>query len=176
MEFNKFIKVDQEEEEDSLSFRDLPIYSNAKEWENYNSSESQSSNSSQEEGLFEFFNQEWIKNQFSHHQDIIFCGKTIKKSDPQKLKNKKRIGDYITFFQGISRSFSQEMELRDLKRRQSNNKVSSPSSFHCRKINDEKKGKGKGLWWLIKKMSCSDHSYHAQAVVKASISYIPQVM
>lgn len=202
MEFSKFINVDQED--DCLSFRDLPIYSNAKDRENYNNS----SEESQEEDLFEFFNQEWIKNQFFHHQDIIFCGKiipqekTIKNIDPPKLKNKRKIGDYITFFQGkkglkswylllfgISRSFSQEMKLQDLKRRQSSssNRVSSLSQFQLRNINDEKKGvnnircnnhkdKEKGLWWLIKKLSCNDSSYHAKAVVKATISYIPQVM
>lgn len=201
MEFNKFINVNPEEES-CLSFRDLSIYNNAKEWKNYVSSEE-----SQEEGLFEFFNQEMTNNQFFHHQDIIFCGKIIPQENPikdinhQKLKKKGEIGDYITFSQGnkkglkswylllfgTSKSFSQEMELRDLKRRQSsNNKVSSLSQLQLRKINDEKvnvnnircinKGKEKGLWWLIKKLSCSDSAYHAKGVVKASISYIPHVM
>ncbi|MCE5167292.1 hypothetical protein HAX54_046635, partial [Datura stramonium] len=119
MKFDKCINVDQEEEEeDRLSFRDLPIYSNAKEiWENYDpSEESHNYNiSTQDEGLFEFFNQEWIKNQFFHHQDIIFCGKIIHQEkpiediiaeksrtdiNPHKLKNKRKIGDYITFFRG----------------------------------------------------------------------------
>lgn len=80
-----------EKEEDTLSFCDLPIYSNVSEPKKYYSSELiQTSTAFQsslveEKDFFQFYNEEWSKNILSHNlhhppQDIILCGKHI----PQK--------------------------------------------------------------------------------------------
>ncbi|KAM7501979.1 hypothetical protein LguiB_000883 [Lonicera macranthoides] len=70
-------------EEDALSFRDLPLYCDAADWEDDHQNSFSSSSSSEDQQNFEFFCEERSNNNpttKSHHFDtniIIFCGKLV---------------------------------------------------------------------------------------------------
>uniref|UniRef100_A0A5B7CAY1 Uncharacterized protein n=1 Tax=Davidia involucrata TaxID=16924 RepID=A0A5B7CAY1_DAVIN len=76
---------DLDEAEETLSFCDLLIYSDAVDWEDFSKedqSSSSSSSSSDQENYFEFFSEEWNTNTPTTTGNIIFCGKLIPYKDP----------------------------------------------------------------------------------------------
>ncbi|KAL2555516.1 hypothetical protein Fot_00255 [Forsythia ovata] len=82
---------------------------------------------------------------------------------------------WYLFLFGITR-FPTEMELRDMKNRQSRRRRDpSPPMFHL-KHDDEKinvgRSSGRGLWGLIKALSCGG-GHQTNAVVAAPVSCIP---
>ncbi|OIT38345.1 hypothetical protein A4A49_15464 [Nicotiana attenuata] len=200
--------LEEEEEEDTLSLSDFSIYNDndSEEWEKYydsnsnSSSTSTSSSFSVDEDLFEFNTEEWNKNNaFAHNppENILFCGKLIPYRINPMLENTKnkeaktKRGSILPRGKSSSRWYiflfgfpTHEMELKDLKNRQSrkvNIASSSPSSaLLCPfKNGDDQKNRGKGkkgMWGLIKALSCSGSAtYEAQSVVKASIGCISLV-
>ncbi|XP_059627167.1 uncharacterized protein LOC132269960 [Cornus florida] len=67
---------DSDEAEERLSFCDLPMYSDAADWENLYAQD-QTSYSSSEQDNFEFFSDEWNTATTYPPRNIIFCGKLI---------------------------------------------------------------------------------------------------
>ncbi|XP_059309681.1 uncharacterized protein LOC132060769 [Lycium ferocissimum] len=178
----KGLWIEEEEEEDSLSLSDLSINDiDSEEWEKYydsksstSSSSTSSSSHSPDEDIFEFNSN---KNNAGPPENILFCGKLIRYSNPMSPnddQNKAKMPDkrsrslislssrkswrwYIFLFGKAG--FPTELELKDLKNRQS------------RKVASSSTGKGKGMWPLIKALSCSGGAtYHTQSVVKASVN------
>ncbi|OIT20174.1 hypothetical protein A4A49_64820 [Nicotiana attenuata] len=210
----KGLRIEEEKKEETLSLSDLSIYNDndSEEWEKYydsnsnSSSTSTSSSFSVDEDLFEFNTEEWNKNNaFAHNppENILFCGKLIPYRINPMLENTKnkeaktKRGSILPRGKSSSRWYiflfgfpTHEMELKDLKNRQSrkvNIASSSPSSaLLCPFKNDEEnvrdklygrgKEKKKGMWGLIKALNCSGSAtYEAQSVVKASIGCISLV-
>lgn len=200
---------DTDQEEDRLSFCDLPLYGDAAIWEEFSrdqlhhqtSSSSSSSLSEDQQQYFEFFTEEWN----NPDTDIIFCGKLIpfkqvplqinsnpsNKSFPSKPKGKgtkfahkydfpvrkvpmltspaKKSRWYLLMF-GLARFPVDNMDLRDMRRRQSRKITKSPGGD---KSNGLGRGKG-GLWRMLRALGCSGQN-HATAAVKAAYGCAPQL-
>ncbi|KAM7504470.1 hypothetical protein LguiB_003374 [Lonicera macranthoides] len=203
--------IDDTEEEDRLSFCDLPLYGDAAIWEEFSgelhhqtsssSSSSSSSRSEDQQQYFEFFTEEWN----SPDTNIIFCGKLIPykqvplqiNSNPSdnsfssksnvkgtKFAHKydfpvrkvsmltspaKKSRWYLLMF-GLARFPMDNMELRDMRRRQSRKITKSPGG---EKSNGLTRGKG-GLWRMLRALGCSGQN-HATAAVKAAYGCAPQL-
>ncbi|CAH9129993.1 unnamed protein product [Cuscuta epithymum] len=172
-----------EEEEETLSLCDLPIYSSSSssDWEKFSSQSSVSSSSTlPSDHFFEFFSEEWSSNKSNlPPEQIIFFGKLIipqvgivpEKENGKRVKRKQRNGSsssskvvgmresaeslsappfwrsrWFQFFFGMG-GLPKEMDLRDLRIRQSRRETPSPSSSHG--------GREKRLWRVIKTLSCA---------------------
>ncbi|GFS32059.1 hypothetical protein Acr_00g0020600 [Actinidia rufa] len=77
----------EEETEETLSFCDLPIYSDdSDQWENFSKEDqslSSSSLSSSDQDLFEFFSPDWTNSTTNDRvPNIVFCGKLIPFKEP----------------------------------------------------------------------------------------------
>ncbi|GFZ14898.1 hypothetical protein Acr_24g0010880 [Actinidia rufa] len=77
----------EDETEETLSFCDLPIYSDdSGEWENFSKEDqslSSSSLSSSDQDLFEFFSPDWTNSSTKNPlPNIVFCGKLIPFKEP----------------------------------------------------------------------------------------------
>ncbi|XAR72108.1 hypothetical protein NMG60_11018627 [Bertholletia excelsa] len=86
-------EYEEDEAEETLSFCDLPIYSDSAHWKKEDQSFSSSSSSSSDQDYFEFFSGEWSTSSTAVSDSIIFCGKVIpfrQPKSPQKLEKKSR--------------------------------------------------------------------------------------
>ncbi|CAH9119024.1 unnamed protein product [Cuscuta europaea] len=197
-------REEEDEEEETLSLCDLPIYSSSSssDWEKFSSQSSVSSSSTlPSDHFFEFFSEEWSSNKSNlPPEQIVFFGKLIipqvgivpEKDNGKRVKSKQRNGSsssskndgdsskvvgmresaeslspprfwrsrWFLFFFGMG-GLPKEMELRELRIRQSRREMPSPSSSHG--------GREKGLWWVIKALSCGrggSTQVHAHAIVR----------
>ncbi|KAM0042721.1 hypothetical protein Hdeb2414_s0010g00333101 [Helianthus debilis subsp. tardiflorus] len=66
-----------DELEETVSLCDLPVYG-----DDMNYSSTASEDSMKHDESFEFFNQEWLKNNFFSNNDIVFCGNLILPKKP----------------------------------------------------------------------------------------------
>uniref|UniRef100_A0A2N9EVY6 Uncharacterized protein n=1 Tax=Fagus sylvatica TaxID=28930 RepID=A0A2N9EVY6_FAGSY len=194
---------DPYEAEETLSLCDLPIYSDASNWDDYSKEDQSLSSSDNNDEFFEFFSEELTASTCStttiQNKNIIFCGKLIPyKELPEKSQNQetnnvntnkttpRKVGKvtmlasptksrwYLYMF-GMTR-FPTEMELRDIKTRQS--RIKSPSmmfrSVECDdmvKGNEDESRRGNGMWRLLRILGC--RRQHVNTVVKASFGCIP---
>ncbi|CAJ1976784.1 unnamed protein product [Sphenostylis stenocarpa] len=208
-----------EEEEETLSLCDLPIYSgsiNSAKWDGDFSKEDEKSFGDDDDNLFEFFSEEFTTSSKSAvAENIIFCGKLIPFKDipprvdeshstargnvqkgiaKRGLKGSKSFAcDYTSmgkvslvrsttksrwflFMFGMSKlSSTTEMELRDIKSRQSRREPAA--MFPATEDGEEDAVKGKkrsckGMWKLLKSITmvlgCRS-SKLANDVVKAAL-------
>ncbi|GFS32067.1 hypothetical protein Acr_00g0020630 [Actinidia rufa] len=130
----------EEETEETLSFCDLPIYSDdSDQWENFSKEDqslSSSSLSSSDQDLRVSILTSPVKPRW---QDMMF---------------------------GLARSPAREMELREMRSRQS--RQSPPALFRLNSGDGQKVHRVEGLLGLIRSLGCGSHHHHdANSVVKA---------
>ncbi|KAM7499172.1 hypothetical protein LguiA_023586 [Lonicera macranthoides] len=182
---------DPEETEDALSFCDLPIYSNPEDWESF----SKEYPSDQEDDSFEFFSEEFsgsISSTASSRtsiqpDNIMFCGKLIPYKHQEPISNNKCKSNtkkvsasnsrrWYLFMFGLG-SFPVEMELSDMRRRQSRRvpaAVVRSEGSGCDEVGVCRR-RGKGLWRMIRLYLGCGSGRQADAVVKASYWCMPRV-
>lgn len=170
-----------DEEEETLSFYEFSIINEESNDSSFNSSDYQQ----EEDDYFEFFSEELKMSRINHQpENIIFCGKIIPRRQPtecdeikspnknvvKEKKKQRRRGFYrwYLYLFGILRIGS-EMELRDIKNRQSRRRPSFPSIRLERSgdVDNHQKRESTGAWGLVRALSCSGNRRHqVNAVVQ----------
>lgn len=190
--YQQYPKMDDPEEtEDALSLCDLPIYSKPEDWESF----SKEYRSDQEDDYFEFFSEEFSGSISStassttsiQPDNIVFCGKLIPykhhepisknkcKSNTKKISASNSRRWYLFMF-GLG-SFPVEMELTDMRRRQSRR---VPAAVARSEGGGEEVGvcrsRRKGLWRMIRLyLGCGGGGRQTDAVAKVSYWCMPRV-
>lgn len=204
-EFNHVLQGEDDEAEETLSLCDFAVNSNTEDYNNWKDKgfdiEDQGERSSSED-IFEFSSEEFFTSSTNYPTDnVMFCGKLIplkQRVVPEqtriindivlqqrkRLEKKSAIINYRPLTRGKSRwylfvfgyeRFPSEMELRDIKNRQSRRRdVKDNAAVTMFKFNDDNGGEigndksnhKKGLWRLLKGLGCK--SLKANPVAKAS--------